>query len=118
MRFHVLAPSALCAALVLGGCTAKSTDDGLFVLPSTDAVECQEHQEEEPGVAYTGGEAADTVKIFSLLKYWTAHGDKPYCDGEPATDIDSAWRAEVERLQGRSPAPSGSSPAEPAPTTT
>ncbi len=118
MRFHVLAPSALCAALILGGCTTKTANDGEFVLPTATPVECQQHQQEEPGAAYTGGEGGDTGKIFQLLKYWTAHGDKPYCDGEPATEVDRAWRARVERLQGRSPAPSGSSPAEPAPTTT
>lgn len=89
---------------VLAGCTGGSSDDGSFVLPSSDGA-CQEHQLERPGVDYTGGEDGDTAQIFTLLKYWTANGDKPYCDGEPPSEIDEEWAELVAQLQDGEPAP-------------
>ena len=38
--------------------------------------------------------------MLDLLRYWTANGDKPYCDGGPPTETDLEWAETVERLQG------------------
>ena len=97
------------AVAAMAGCTAivGQQDGATFVLPDTETVECQEHQEREPSSAYAGDENSDTVAMLDLLRYWTAHGDKPYCDGEPPTEIDLMWAQTVERLRGGSSTPTG-----------
>ena len=97
------------AAAALAGCTAivGEQDRATFALPETETVECQEHQELEPTSAYAGDEDSDTVAMLDLLRYWTANGDKPYCDGEPPTETDLMWAKTVERLQGGVSAPTG-----------
>jgi hypothetical protein len=88
------------ALLLLSGCTTAEPEGATFVLPSTDAVECQEHQTVGPSDAYAGDEDSDTVAMLDLLRYWNQNGDKPYCDGEPPTATDTEWAETVERLQG------------------
>ncbi len=97
---------AVAAALVLvlggllAGCTDAPPEGATFVLPGDDVVDCQEHQPEEPSDAYAGDAGSDTVAMLDLLRYWTENGDKPYCDGEPATETDLLWQETVVRLQG------------------
>lgn len=88
------------ALALLAGCTAAEPEGATFVLPSTDVVECQEHQTVGPSDAYAGDADSDTVAMLELLRYWNEHGDKPYCDGEPPSDIDTSWLETVERLRG------------------
>lgn len=86
--------------LVLAGCTEATPQGATFVVPTTAVVECQEHQEVGPSAAYAGDEDSDTVAMLDLLAYWSANGDKPYCDGEPPTATDLEWAETVERLRG------------------
>ncbi|WP_231104654.1 hypothetical protein [Haloechinothrix halophila] len=30
-------------------------------------------------------------ETMTLLRYYTSHGRKPYCDGAGPTDVDRAW---------------------------
>lgn len=95
---------AACALLVLlgSGCTLTGGDDegATFVFPETEVVQCQEHQERPPSAAYAGDEDSDTVAMLQLLRYWVNNGDKPYCDGEPPTEVDQEWEQTVQRLRG------------------
>lgn len=88
------------ALLLLAGCTAAEPQGATFVLPTSDVVDCQEHQPAGPSSAYAGDEDSDTVAMLDLLRYWTENGDKPYCDGEPPTEADQEWAETVTRLQG------------------
>ena len=88
----------LLAPLLLGGCSLGGPQEGTFALPEADVVDCQEHQEVVPSDAYAGDGSSDTVAMLDLLRYWTANGDKPYCDGEPATEPDLLWAETVSRL--------------------
>lgn len=100
--------ASVLAALLLAGCSAAAEQDGpTFVLPDGDTVTCQEHQPSPPSAAYAGDASADTVAMLDLLQYWTANGDKPYCDGEPPTENDVLWSQTVDRLQGRPSEPQG-----------
>lgn len=94
------AAAATAGSLVaLAGCTAAKPEGATFVLPTTEVVECQEHQTVGPSDAYAGDTGSDTVAMLELLRYWTANGDKPYCDGEPPTEVDEEWAETVARLQ-------------------
>jgi len=57
------------------------------------------HQLEPPGSRYTVPERIDTAELLTVLRYYTAHGRKPYCDGADATGADRAW-AELYLRQG------------------
>jgi hypothetical protein len=96
----VLGAAAAGALLLLTGCTTAEPEGATFVFPSTDVVECQEHQSVGPSDAYAGDEDSDTVAMLDLLRYWNQNGDKPYCDGEPPTATDTEWAQTVERLKG------------------
>ena len=52
---------------------------------------CLKHQAAKPGTMYTGREKADTGQVLAVLRYYVANGNKPYCDGKPATENDAAW---------------------------
>jgi hypothetical protein len=113
-----LIAGGLLLALGLTACTGgTSTPEATLVVPTGDGpVTCQEHQTGPPGTDYAGGAQADTAKVLTLLRYWNENGDKPFCDGEEATEDDAAWTDLVERLLDDEPAPVPT--LEPAPTTT
>lgn len=118
-----LRAAALAVTVALaGGCTGGTGQRpaeaaGTFALPETDDVSCLEHQEQEPGMAYTGGADGDTAAIFTMLRYWASNGDKPYCDGEPSTSVDLRWRDLVAELGAtRPPDPPTGTPAGEQPT--
>jgi len=52
---------------------------------------CLLHQDEQPNAAYQGGEDSQSVPQLTFLAYYTAAGQEPFCDGQPATDTDKAW---------------------------
>ncbi len=86
---HALLPVVALAVLTAAGCT---DDSG----PRFDAeggrdVSCMMHQEEPPGSRYTDPERRDTAEVLTVLRYYTAHGTKGYCDGAGPTDADRAW---------------------------
>jgi hypothetical protein len=57
------------------------------------------HQPASPGARYTDPALKNTLEILNLLRYCTANGNKPYCDRNPATDIDKKW-APLHLAQG------------------
>jgi hypothetical protein len=53
--------------------------------------DCMEHQGSAPSASYTAGADADTGAILGMLRYYTMHAGKPFCDAQPATAADMAW---------------------------
>ncbi|MGH4023351.1 MAG: hypothetical protein ACRDRV_02070 [Pseudonocardiaceae bacterium] len=84
-----LALALLGTTLATSGCA----DDGgpVFNNEGGRELRCMQHQPEPPGSRYTGAERRNTAELLAVLRYYTAYGDKPYCDGAPPTDADHAW---------------------------
>jgi hypothetical protein len=92
-----LLPVLTVALLAATGCA----DDGGPVFDNEGGRElsCMRHQPEPPGSRYTDPERRNTAELLAVLRYYTAYGSKPYCDGAPPTDTDHAW-AELYVQQG------------------
>ncbi len=84
-------------AVFLAGC---SSDDGRFDVGDSEDITCMEHQNDEPGEAYTGGDKGDTAAILAVFRYYVSNGSKDYCDGEPPTETDQKWAQLVVDLGG------------------
>ncbi len=54
---------------------------------------CMTHQQQQPTPAYRAGGTAVSEVELPMLAYYTANGDKPYCDGHPPSATDRAWLA-------------------------
>ncbi|WP_018655700.1 hypothetical protein [Actinomadura flavalba] len=91
MKRTTIALAALVtAALGAGGSAAllRGDDHGPFRAgASPEPVTCMEHQPHAPDPAATGG----TARNLTVLRYHTANGLRPYCDGGPPTRNDRAW---------------------------
>jgi len=100
-----LAAAALLAALVLSGCAHAAPNDAARFNNQSgdDAVACLVHQRSQPDSAYEGGPRANTLLVLTMLHYYVANGDKPYCDGRPPGGMDRAWLDVYLRL-GADPA--------------
>jgi hypothetical protein len=100
-----LAAAAVLLAVVLTGCGSPApTDAARFDNQSgNDAVTCLVHQGHTPDAAYEGGPRATTLLVLTMLHYYVANGNKPYCDGKPPGGTDRAWLATYLRL-GADPA--------------
>jgi len=87
--YRGLLPVVALAVLTAAGCT----DDGgpRFDAESGRDVACMTHQAEPPGSRYTDPERRNTAEVFAVLRYYTVHGRKPYCDGAGPTEVDRAW---------------------------
>ncbi len=86
--------------LLLAGCGSSAPQPGpVFDNEGGAAISCMKHQPASPGARYTDPAMKNTGEVFALLRYYTAHGRKPYCDGAPATDIDKQW-AQLYVTQG------------------
>jgi hypothetical protein len=72
-------------ALLPTGCGQAT---GPFVAGSgSTPLTCLQHQKYAPG-----GEATkSTVYGLEVLRYYTANGGRPYCDGKKPTSRDRAW---------------------------
>ncbi|GAA1226644.1 hypothetical protein GCM10009665_16480 [Kitasatospora nipponensis] len=85
----------LLVALALASLTTAcggSDDNGRFDAQSaTPSPTCQQHQSRQPGTQYTGKEKSDPTSVLEMMRYYTANGIKPYCDGKPATATDQQW---------------------------
>ncbi|WP_052443329.1 hypothetical protein [Streptacidiphilus neutrinimicus] len=92
------AAALLAAAALLSGCTA--TEGALNAQPDTPSPTCLVHQSKDPATRYTAGTSADTLSILELMRYYTANGTKPFCDGKPATATDHRWMDLYTRLGG------------------
>ncbi|MGH3916493.1 MAG: hypothetical protein ACRDTC_24245 [Pseudonocardiaceae bacterium] len=98
MPIRRLLPACALVLLVAIGCA----DDGGPIFNNEGGqqeISCLQHQPEPPGSRYTDAEGRDTAELLAVLRYYTAHGTKPYCDGTPATEADRAW-AELYIEQG------------------
>ena len=50
------------------------------------------HQKSEPTADYKGGrQRARPTDVLTFLAYYTANGNKKFCDGKPANAKDKAW---------------------------
>lgn len=99
MHSHRRAVPAL--ALALLAITGCADDDGgpVFNNEGSQEITCMQHQSEPPGSRYTDPERRNTAELFTMLRYYTAYGTKPYCDNAPPTEADRAW-AEFYVQQG------------------
>ncbi len=52
---------------------------------------CMTHQQRRPTAAYTAGNTAVSDVELPMLAYYTANGNKAYCDGRPPTATDRSW---------------------------
>jgi hypothetical protein len=100
-----LAAAALLAVVVLAGCPRPGPSDAARFndQSGSDAVACLVHQRYQPDPAYEGGPSANTLLVLSMLHYYVANGNKPYCDGRPPGEMDRAWLGAYLRL-GADPA--------------
>lgn len=93
-------PPLIALALALLATTGCADDGGpIFNNEGGRPISCMQHQQAPPGSRYTDTEQHPTTAVFAVLRYYTANGTKPYCDGARATDADRAW-AEVYLHQG------------------
>jgi hypothetical protein len=89
-------PALALVLLATGGCA----DDGpVFNDEGGQQISCLQHQPEPPGSRYTDAEHRNTAELLTVLRYYTAHGTKPFCDAAPPTGADQAW-AELYVQQG------------------
>ena len=100
-----LAAAALLAVVVLAGCARPGPSDAARFndQSGSDAAACLVHQHERPDPAYEGGPRANTLLVLTMLHYYVANGNKPYCDGRPPGEMDRAWLGVYLRL-GADPA--------------
>jgi len=92
-----LAGTAAAAALTTAlttGCSAgpAGTDPGpRFDDGGAGDIAYMQHQAATPGPRYTEPGRRRSGEVLSLLRYYTANGAKPYCDGAAPTDADRRW---------------------------
>jgi hypothetical protein len=102
------APGLLAVLLALTpvGCSG-GTDSSQVVFriqhgvrPGAADQPCQLHQTDDPPTAYRGGPDSRPSLELPFLAYYTANGNKPYCDGTAASDIDRDWARLYVQLTG------------------
>lgn len=81
----------LCSATVLVACTGTPDPGPVFDNESGSELTCLRHQPQPPGPRYTDEAMRSTGETLSLLRYYTAHGRKPFCDGQAPTGTDKQW---------------------------
>ncbi|MBT2487192.1 hypothetical protein J7E96_01275 [Streptomyces sp. ISL-96] len=104
---RIIFSAALLAALAVSGC-APSPNGSLDTQTATPSPSCRVHQTTDPGPRYTAGSRADTGSVLEMMRYYTAHGSKPFCDGEDPTSADRRWMDLYAQLGGegrRTPGP-------------
>lgn len=85
---------------IVAGC---AVDPGpVFADADGREISCMQHQPAPPGGRYTELEGRRTGDVLAVLRYYTANGRKPYCDGAGPTETDRAW-AEFYVRQGAEP---------------
>jgi len=91
----VISPRTVAGLLVLaaalGGCSssspakpARSSFDATAAQPG-----CMGHQQHVPSATDTG--KPDIARSLTVLGYYTKNGQKPFCDGKPASPTDLTW---------------------------
>ncbi|MGH3990836.1 MAG: hypothetical protein ACRDSN_00050, partial [Pseudonocardiaceae bacterium] len=87
--YYRLLPALALALLATTGCA----DDGgpVFNNEGGRQISCMQHQPEPPGSRYSDAERRNPGEVLAVLRYYTAHGTQPYCDGAAPTEVDRAW---------------------------
>jgi hypothetical protein len=86
---------AAAGAVLLAGCGSSSngaafqTQTGVAANAATQS--CLVHQKSDPTADYKGGPNGQTADVLTFLAYYTANGNKKFCDGKPANAKDKAW---------------------------
>lgn len=83
-------PILLLATLLLG-CSANPEPGARFADEGLAQLSCMQHQPAAPGPRYTDPSRRSIAETLPVLRYYTANGAKPYCDGTPATAVDRSW---------------------------
>jgi hypothetical protein len=102
--------AVLVGSLLLVGCSGdEPAPEAVFhvqkgVRPNAADQPCQLHQSDVPTRAFRGGPDGVTALTLPFLASYTANGNKPYCDGKPATDVDKDWARLYVQLTGNSTA--------------
>ncbi|MCS7480545.1 hypothetical protein ACFFQW_21155 [Umezawaea endophytica] len=82
------------ALFVLAGCTSGATAAGVkFDDEGLADVACMKHQPAPPAADYTDEDGGPTDEVLPVLRYYTAHGKKAFCDGTGPNEADKAWAA-------------------------
>ncbi|MGW4652518.1 hypothetical protein [Kitasatospora sp. NPDC004289] len=90
---------ALLLAPLAAACTSAA--DGSFDAgPAVPAPTCLAHQPERPGPRYTSGQGAEPRAVLEMMRYYTANGTKPFCDGAAPTAEDRRWAELYVELGG------------------
>ena len=97
---------AVATATLLAGCGGGSSSSGaVFKTQSNLTINaatqsCLVHQNHNPTTAYEGGTGGTTADVLTLLAYYSANGNKKFCDGKPANTQDKKWAALYTSLDG------------------
>ncbi|GAA1371471.1 hypothetical protein [Streptomyces beijiangensis] len=95
MRLHITRPAFaglyVLSALALTACGSAQNGGAFDSRIDSEQPHCRAHQSHSPGVAYTDPKQRNTLAVLTMLKYYTAKGTQPFCDGKPATRHDTAW---------------------------
>lgn len=100
----------LIGSLALAGCSGgQPSTQAVFqvqqgVQPNAASQPCQLHQTQAPTPDYGGGPHGVTARTLPFLAYYTANGDKRYCDGKPPTATDKKWARLYVQLTGNTAA--------------
>lgn len=97
-RYPLLLAAAVTVAAAATAYMSTRDSQGGFEVGATATIECLAHQRHRPSREFTDGPPPDTAKVLTMLRYYTANGHKPYCDGEPPTEEDLAWAKLYVRL--------------------
>ncbi|MEV4561584.1 hypothetical protein AB0K51_32015 [Kitasatospora sp. NPDC049285] len=90
-RTHPVLFLATVTAALLTGCGGPKADGSFDAQPGTPSPTCLQHQAQQPGSRYTGGQQSDPTAVLEMMRFYTANGTKAYCDGRPPADADLHW---------------------------
>jgi hypothetical protein len=85
----LIAGTTIAGLAACGGGTSATV--GSFNDQGNRVLSCMAHQSAAPATSYHPGTAEDPSHVLTYLHYYTVNGNKPYCDGHPATAIDRQW---------------------------
>lgn len=97
--YRTLVTAALAVAMAAGlaGCSNNSSSAAVFRSQSAARIDqpqaCLLHQNAAPTAAYQGGSSENPDDELGFLAYYTANGNKPFCDNKSATAMDKTWAA-------------------------
>lgn len=91
--------AVLCGVLLaLTACGSTPEPGPLFDDEGRADVTCLKHQQAAPGARYTDEGLRRSDEVLPLLRYYTAHGRKPFCDGSGSSPNDRSWAELYTRL--------------------